>query len=399
MRAARRGPTRRLLRARRGLRAGLAQLLCAVAGATAGLLLPQAGVGPTVDSSRLVEPLFTLGIGVVGIVSIVYSLLFSVVQWSASSFTPRLSLFRRDPLVWRTFAFTVGVFVYCVVAPLAGADRPRVSVLVPGAGILGVLTAVVLIARLQARAFLSIQLAHVLKAVVARGREVIVDLYPPRDQGHGGADQPVPAELPPLRRSIAWTGRSGVIQQLELRRLVNAAAGSDGVVVFRVGVGDTVHEGAVLADLHGADLPDDAIRRAVVRGAERSFDQDPMLAFRLLADIGLRALSPAMNDPATAVDAIDASGGLLLALTRRDLAVGDVLDDSGAIRARLVLPTWEDYLETSVSDLLPAATAFAMVLARLRRLLDDLLQAAPPGQRAGLERLAEDVRSRLAAHE
>lgn len=398
MRAERRGPTHRLLRARRGLRAGLAQLLCAGLGATAGLLLPQTGAGPTVDSSRLVEPMFTLGIGVVGVVSIVYSLLFGVVQWSAASFSPRLSTFRADPLVWRTFAFTVGVFVYCVVAPLAGGARPQVSFLVPGVAILGVLTAVVLIARLQARAFLSIQLAHVLRAVAARGREVIVDVYPHRDQGHGAADQPVPAKLPPLRRSIVWTGRSGVVQQLELRRLVQAAAGSGGVVVFRVGVGDTVHEGATLADLHGGDLPDGVVRRAVVRGAERSFDQDPMLAFRLLADIGFRALSPAINDPATAVDAIDATEGLLLALTRRDLAVGDVLDDSGAIRARLVLPTWEDYLETSVRDLLPAATPFVMVLARLRRLLDGLLQVAPPARRAGLEGLAEDVRSRLAAH-
>jgi uncharacterized membrane protein len=368
------------------------------AGAAAGLLLPQVGAGPTVDGSRLVEPMFTLGIGVVGVISIVYSLLFAVVQWSASTFTPRLSLFRGDPLVWRTFAFAIGVFVYCAVAAMASADNSQVSVLVPGTAILGVLAAVVLIRWLQARAFLSLQLAYVLEAVVARAREVIIDLYPPREQGPK-ADPPMLATLPPLRRSIVWTGRSGVVQQLELRRLVNAAADSDGVVVFRVGVGDTLHEGATLADLHGGDLPDDVIRRAVVRAAERSFDQDPMLAFRVLADIGLRALSPAINDPATAVDTLDASEGLFLALARRDLAVGDVLDDDGAIRARLVLPTWENYLETGVSDLVLAASASAMVLSRLRRLLDRLLETAPPQQRAGLERLADDVRSRLAAHE
>ena len=84
---------------------------------------------------------------------------------------------------------------------------------------------------------------------------------------------------------------------------------ADAVVAFRVGVGDTVHEGTPLADIHGGDVPDDVVERAVVRGPERSFDQDPMLAIRLLADIALRALSPAVNDPATAVDAIDAPRG------------------------------------------------------------------------------------------
>ncbi|WP_253691742.1 DUF2254 family protein [Cellulosimicrobium protaetiae] len=386
-----------MLRARRRLRAGLAQLICAAAGAAAGLLLPRVDAGPTVDGSRLVEPMFTLGVGVIGVVSIVFSLLFGVVQWSASSFTPRLGLFRADPLVWRTFAFAIGVFVYCAVAALASADHLRVSVVVPGAAIVGVLAAVVLLRRLQTKAFLSLQLAHVLEAIVARGREVVADLYPPLDSALEQPRDAQHAQLPPRRRSVAWTGRSGVVQQLELRRLVSAATDSDVVVVFRIGVGDTLHEGATLADLHGGDLQDDVVRRAVVRGSERSFDQDPLLAFRLLADIGLRALSPAINDPATAVDTIDAVEGLLLAVARRDVEVGDVRDEAGALRARLVLPSWEDYLETSVSDLVPAASPFTMVLSRLLRLLDELLRVVAPDQRPALERLAADVRARLAA--
>jgi uncharacterized membrane protein len=119
-----------------------------------------------------------LGIGVLGVVSIVYSLLFGVVPWSASSFTPRLSLFRGDPLVWRTFAFAVGLFVYCVTAALTRDSSDRVSVLVPGTAILGVLTAMALMRRLQTRAYLSLQLAYVLGAVAGRGRAVIDNAYP-----------------------------------------------------------------------------------------------------------------------------------------------------------------------------------------------------------------------------
>lgn len=78
--AGRHSPTRRLLRARRRLRADVAQVLSALTGLALGLALPLVDGGPTVESSRLAEPLVTLGIGVIGVVSIVYSLLFGVVQ-------------------------------------------------------------------------------------------------------------------------------------------------------------------------------------------------------------------------------------------------------------------------------------------------------------------------------
>lgn len=390
----RHSPPLRLLRARRRLRAGLAQLLFALTGLALGLALPRVQGGPTVEGSRLVEPLFTMGVGVVGIVSIVYSLLFGVVQWSASSYSPRLNLFRNDPLVWRTFAFTVGVFVFCVTAALACADLGRASLLVPGTAVLGMLTALALIRRLQTLAFLSLQLAHVLGKIASEGRRVIDDVYPLPSTAEAGA--PAAAPLPPLHRTVTWTSAPGLIQQLELRRLVDAASRADAVVVFRVGVGDSLHEGSPLADLHGRELPDPVIRAAVMRSGERSFDQDPMLAFRLLADIGLRALSPAVNDPATAVDAIDAMDGLLRTLAARDLSVADITDGAGSTRVRLVLPAWEDYLRTGIEDLLPTAASSAMVLERLQRLIATLLEAAPPSAHAPLVPLGEHVRASLA---
>ena len=368
----RKRPSRRLIRARRQLRAGLAQLLCGLAGLALGFALPQLRIGPTVDGANLIEPLFTLGLGVVGVVSIVFALLFGVVQWAATTFSPRLNLFREDPLVWRTFAFAVGVFVYSVTAGLVSGSAGRTSVAVPITAVLAVLVAFGMIRALQTRAFLSLQLAYVLVALTSRGRAVIADVYPPRVTDTMGRRAPAPAQRP-MRRTITWASSPGVVQQLELRDLLDTAARADAVVVFRVGVGDTVHQGAPLADLYGGDVPDREITSAVVRGTERSFDQDPMLALRLLADIGLRALSPAVNDPATAVDAIDATEGVLRSLATRELDVADVADDAGHTRVRLLLPTWEDYLRIAVEDLLPAAAPFKMVLQRLRRLLAGLL--------------------------
>ncbi|MCK9794862.1 DUF2254 domain-containing protein [Isoptericola sp. 4D.3] len=390
----RHSPYLRLLRARRRLRSGIVQLLGAGAGAVAGLVLPLSGVGPSVDGRGLVEPLVTLGIGVVGVVSVVYSLLFGVIQWSAGAFSPRLGLFRDDPMVWRTFAFAIGVFVFCTVAAVTGADRHRVSVLVPCGAILGVLACVWLIRRVQARAFESIQLSSVLEEITTRGRRVIDHRYPPR--GSASGRHVAPPEPSPSQRAVTWTGRAGVVQQLDLHRLVLAAARADAVVSYHVAVGETVHEGTTLATVHGGTLPDSVVRGAVVRGTERSFDQDPMFAFRLLADIALKSLSPAVNDPASAVEAIDATDGLLRRLVTRDLGVADVLDDDGEVRVRLVVPTWEDYVGTGVGDLLPAAAASPMVLRRIRHVLGHLLRSAPAPDRAALARLADVVGALLA---
>jgi uncharacterized membrane protein len=79
----------------------------------------------------------------------------------------------------------------------------------------------------------------------------------------------------------------------------------------------------VVADLHGGEASDAAVLGALVTGQERTFYQDPLFAFRLLSDIGLRALSPAVNDPATAVQVLDTIQSLLLALANRDLDVAD----------------------------------------------------------------------------
>ena len=124
----------------------------------------------------------------------------------------------------------------------------------------------------------------------------------------------------------------------------------------------------------------------VVTGPERTFDQDPLLAFRLLADIGLRALSPAINDPATAVEVLDTTESLLRALVTQDLDVAEVADDAGTVRVVLALPSWDDYLGIGLDDLIEAAAQSPMVLLRARALLTTLLNAAPPPRQPPLTR-------------
>jgi uncharacterized membrane protein len=361
----------RFARPRRRMRAGLVQLLCVVAGLGLGLLLPRITTEASVASTRVTETLVGVGFGVLGLVSLIFTLLFLVVQWAFGSLSPRLNLFRDDPIVWRTFGLAVGVFVFSVTAALAIGNDPKVSVIVPAAGVVAVLVTLALIRTLVVRAFASIQLAPALSAIATQGRVTIDDLYRhPRP----GDRQPA-RQLPALTRTVTWPHRQAILQQLDLRRLFTAAGPA--VIVLRARVGDTLQEGTPVAGLHGADAADAAVLGALVTGPERTFGQDPVFAFRLLADIGLRALSPAVNDPATAVQVLDTIESLLLPLAPRDLDVAEVADDTGTVRVVLALPSWDDYLQIALDDLIESSSQSPMVLLRARAMLTSLLDAAP----------------------
>ncbi len=376
----------RFKRPRRRLRAGLVQLLCMLAGLGLGLLLPQISVGPSVASSRVSEALTTIGFGTLGLVSVIFSLLFLVVQWAFGSLSPRLNLFRDDPVVWRTFGVALGVFVFSVTAALAISNDQQVSVIVPAAEVAAVLLAVALMRVLQVRAFTSIQLAPTLAAIAAEGHGILDDLY----RKPWAPGRPAASVLPPLHRVVVWPHGQATLQQLDLPRLLQAAGSA--VIVLQVGVGDTLQPGAPVADLHGGEVADlrggevadEAVFDGLLTGQERTFHQDPLFAFRLLADIGLRALSPAVNDPATAVQVLDTMQGILSPLVARDLDVADIADGSGAVRVVLALPSWDDYLRTSLDDFIECAARSPMALLRVRALLTMLLIAAPAPRRPSI---------------
>ena len=358
----------------------MVQLLCALTGLGLGLLLPRITFDATVASTRVTEALVAVGFGVLGLVTVIFSLLFLVVQWAFTSLSPRLNLFRDDPIVWRTFAFAIGVFVFSVTTTLVIGDQQKVSVIVPAAEVIAVLAALALIRSLQVKAFASIQLAPTLSAIAAQGRGIIDDLY----RRPCAPARPPRAPMPPRRRAVLWPHRQAILQQLDLGHLLRAAG--DAVIVLRAGMGDTLQQGAPVADLHGGDVADTAVLAGLVTGPERTFQQDPLFAFRLLADIAMRALSPAVNDPATAVQVLDTIESLLQALAARDLDVADVADSAGTVRVVLALPSWDDYLRTALDDLIESASRSPMVLLRGQTLLTSLLNAAPPARQPSIAR-------------
>ena len=98
--------------------------------------------------------------------------------------------------------------------------------------------------------------------------------------------------------------------------------------------GDLVrHNAVVLHVWNPSQTPDPrALVKCLDLGTDRTFAQDPLLGFRLINDIALRAMSAAINDPASAVQALDSIESLLTTLVLRDLAIGTIYDDTGTPR-------------------------------------------------------------------
>ncbi|MEJ8643334.1 DUF2254 family protein [Streptomyces sp. MS1.HAVA.3] len=213
------------------------------------------------DTGRAATMLFTIGFGVISLVSIIYSMLFLVVQFSATTFTPRLSLFRDEPIVWRAFAFAVGVFVFCITAGLSIGTRPTVSVIVPSAGMALTLIALALMWTLQLKAFTSIQLAHSLTAITVRAHRLYDALYEhPYDPGRTATGSPPAAtgsagETETATRTgttvVRWPGAATVLQQIDVTALVAAAKEHDCSIALRVTPGRTVSWGMALAAVTG----------------------------------------------------------------------------------------------------------------------------------------------------
>jgi uncharacterized membrane protein len=273
--------------------------------------------------------------------------------------------------------------VYATTCVVVTGTDPTTTVLVPLSVMTFVVLAVGLSRRLQLDALGAVQLAPALHQVTTRTRDVIDRLYT------APFPQPVPPEVVPPAHPVAihWSGAQRVLQQIDLPRLVRLAVQADATIRIRLMPGDLVREDAVVLEVwHAGEQPDPRqLLKCLELGLERNFTQDPLFGFRLLNDIALRAMSTAVNDPATAVQAIDAIESLLRVLAVRDLDVGVVVDDAGTPRVLFQAPGWEDFLAAGADEIL-SMTMHPMIRRRLRTMLDEIAGLAPAERRAAVDR-------------
>jgi uncharacterized membrane protein len=241
----------------------------------------------------------------------------------------------------------------------------------------------------------TLRLVEIIDNVHGRAQEVLDRMYPDelRDDdtaAHDTGDDTTDGRFE-LRGSPAQTVRNrtcaGVLASLDLPRLVDEAARLDTWFELACPIGTYVPLGGAL--FHVADLRPgldaERVQRAVALADERTIDQDPLYALRLLVDIASRALSPAVNDPTTAVQALDRIEDILLHVATRDLDRGTIRDTDGRVRLVVPLPAWEDYLAVALTEIRQYGGTSSQTMRRLRVVLDDLLRVAPPSRRAAVE--------------
>jgi uncharacterized membrane protein len=370
------------LRRRRSLRAGLAQLLYIAAGVGLGLLVPTLDAGARIPSAEVAALLAGVTAGLLALTGIVFALLFLVVQFAATAQSPRLHLFRDKPLVWHALGLAVGVMVYATTCVVVTADEPTTTVLVPISVIVLVVLAVAITRRLQLDALWSVDLATTLERVTARTRTVIDRLY---SQPFTPSSEP-PLAVPDDSVKIRWPGTQQFLRQIDLPELIELARQADATIRLPLKPGDLVRENAVVLEVWNPGTPPDPrpLLKCLELGIDRTIDQDPVYGFRLLNDIALRAMSPAINDPATAVQALDSIENLLTVLVGRDLAIGVIDDDANTRRVVFDAYDWEDFLSAG-ADEIGETGMHPIVARRLREMLEQVHANAPVERRSSVE--------------
>jgi uncharacterized membrane protein len=111
-----------------------------------------------------------------------------------------------------------------------------------------------------------------------------------------------------------------------------------------------------------------------------------MFAFRIIVDIAIKALSPAINDPTTAVLAIDQLHHLLRDIGKRYLAEGQEKDAAGQLRLIYRTPDWEDFVLLGTTEIRQYGRDSIQVQRRLRAMLEDLIETLPEPRHAVLQK-------------
>ena len=319
--------------------------------------------------------------------------LLVAIQIAGGQLTPRIiaTTLLRDNVV----RYSVGLFVFSLVFAVMSLNRLEKNV----PEIVAAITALLGIACMAVFLFLIDYAARLLRpvSIVARvadeGLAVIESVYPERADESGDVTVRSPPALGAPKRIVSHAGTSEIVLAVDLRTLVAEARHAGGVIEFVPQVGDFVAREEPLFALYGgaASIDDRRLRAAVAFGSERTMEQDPMFAFRILVDIALKALSPAINDPTTAVVAIDQVHRLLRAVGRRRLHGEEIGDHTEPRRVIFRTPNWEDYVHVAFTEIRACGASNVQIARRLRAMLDNLVASLPKHRRVPLE----DERQRL----
>ena len=349
----------------------------------------------TVASARAI--LSTIAGATITVAAIVFSITALTVQLAASHYSPRiLGVLFRDTFQQVVIGITMGTFVYSLLVlaavrlPSDGTEESSPSVSTTAGIILAVVSMLLIVAFLNhvlQRIEVGTLIRRIADATTHEVRQELPERLEAVPETVLAADQL--SDEPSLR--VRATTK-GWVNSIDIRRLLNAVDGG-GVLRVDVEVGDYVHSGTILATVWTLDPPaglESTIREAVGTGTNRKIAGDPGFGLRLLSDIALRALSPGINDPATAVDVVTHLGEPLGEVLTRDLP-HRVISDSNRRLFRPDRPDRDDYIRSALQGIRLNAGAQPEVIRAIIDLAHSLVAMLPESQAARGDSLRREV--------
>lgn len=371
----------------------LAPFMGALAGlalAELGLWLDARGVLPAWQySSETATAVVSASIGAAAsLTGFVVTVTVLGVQMATGTFSPRyMRLWYRDGRLKLLLAELVGtlMFAFSVIRQIQPDSVPDVSVSLAGLGVsVGLLLFVLyfdrFLHRMRPVAVAALMASEGRRAFAAHAREASL---PDTAYVTRGSARPTTAPAFVVRAT-----RSGVIQAIDTPGLTRFARHHRCLLVFRHGVGDFVPVGAVMLEVHGTEPPLAAVQRLsrmVALGVERTIEQDPAFAIRVMVDVAARALSPAVNDPTTAVQVLDYLGETLRMIGTSPQPGEPASSDTLATGVIMPVRTWSDFLSLAVTEIREYGADSIQVARRLRSLLEELGQVVLPENRAAVD--------------
>jgi uncharacterized membrane protein len=290
--------------------------------------------------------LSSIASSMITVAGVTFSITIVALQLASSQFSPRvLRNFMRDRASQLVLGSFIGTFTYAILVlrSIRAEDEsgpafvPALAVSVGiGLGLVALGMLVFFIHHISTR----IQISTIVAAIGGETERTIKRVW--RDRAEGEDDHPEPDGAPGYIRARS----SGYLQYLDVTTLVRAAIDLDVVVRLEVQPGRWVQEHVPLfavwpAAASGSDDLANRLIAGVSVGNQRSLEQDAAFGIRQLVDIGVKALSPGINDPTTATDCINRLTQLLVATGRRLPPVRQHVDDAGHLRVVVPHPPWE----------------------------------------------------------
>jgi uncharacterized membrane protein len=328
------------------------------------------------DAARIV--LVTLASSVFTFIVYVASFLLLAVQLASAQLTPRIiGIVFKDRITRFSLMFFIITFILlcgCLVR-----TKTMVPLVTTYISSFCCLASLIVFLFLIDHVGKSLRPSGVLLKVALRGRKIIGDVYPHRLTEHKDTIKEPDLNEDNESVHIVISKKNGVLLAFDVQGLVSLASRRDCVIVLIPQAGDFVAvEQPLFKIVGGKSIPSPAeLYNCVAFGQERTPEQDPIFAFRIIVDIASKGLSPAINDPTTAVLAIDQIHRLLSSVGGRHLDEGRRRDSNGVLRFIYLTPNWEDFVYLAVTEIRHYGAESIQVVRRLRAMLENLIRTLP----------------------